>query len=56
MPRKSVKKEYVTVSIPIELAKKIDELIASGKGGYVSRQEFVADAIRRRIEELLKSP
>ncbi len=55
MPRKGIKKEYVMVSIPIELAKQIDELVASGKGGYVSRQEFVADAIRRRIEELLKS-
>lgn len=56
MPRKTVgKKEYVTVSIPVELAKKIDEIIEAGKGGYVSRQEFVADAIRRRIEELLKS-
>jgi Arc/MetJ-type ribon-helix-helix transcriptional regulator len=56
MPRKTVgKKEYVTVSIPVELAKKIDELIESGKGGYVSRQEFVNDAIRRRIEEPLKS-
>ncbi|MCP6729964.1 MULTISPECIES: ribbon-helix-helix domain-containing protein [Metallosphaera] len=54
MPRKSIKKEYVTVSIPVELAKQIDQLIESGKGGYVSRQEFVADAIRRRIEELLK--
>jgi Arc/MetJ-type ribon-helix-helix transcriptional regulator len=55
MPKKTIgKKEYVTVSIPVELAKKIDELIESGKGGYVSRQEFVNDAIRRRIEELLK--
>ncbi len=55
MPRKGVKKEYVTVSIPVELAKQIDELVASGEGGYVSRQEFIADAIRRRIEELLQS-
>jgi hypothetical protein len=40
MPRKGIKKEYVTVSIPIELAKQIDELVASGKGNFLQESRI----------------
>ncbi|WP_338604887.1 ribbon-helix-helix domain-containing protein (plasmid) [Sulfolobus tengchongensis] len=56
MPRKSQsvkKKQYITVSIPTDLAEEIDKLIETNPG-YISRQEFIIDAIRRRIEELIK--
>lgn len=43
-----LRKEYTTVKIPTELAKKLDEV---GKNlGYTSRAEIVDDAIRRFIE------
>lgn len=46
-----VREEYVTLKIPMSLVKKIDELIASGKGGYRSRAEVVKDAVRRLLKE-----
>jgi len=44
--------KYTTVSIPVSLAEKIDEVVESEKYGYKNRPEFVCDAIRRRLEEL----
>lgn len=41
--------KYVNVSIPEELAKKIDEYIKKSKLGYRSRAELVGEAIRRLI-------
>ncbi len=38
--------KYVNVSIPEELAKKIDEYIQKSKLGFRSRAEVVAEAIR----------
>mgnify|MGYP001770686046 CR=1 FL=1 len=56
MPRSTGgKKDYTTIQIPRELVEMIDKIIEERKGGYRSRTEFVADAVRRRIEELLKS-
>ena len=43
---------YVTVRIPKELAKEIDEIISSSTLGYRSRAELVNDAVRLRIELL----
>ncbi len=40
---------YVNVSIPEELAKKIDEYIEKSKMGFRSRAEFVSEAVRRLI-------
>ncbi|QGA67419.1 ribbon-helix-helix domain-containing protein [Sulfolobus sp. E11-6] len=54
MPKKD-KIEWVGVKIPKSLADQIDEILKMGKAGYTSRQEFVIDAVRRRIEELTKS-
>jgi len=44
-------KGYAQISLPIDLIKKIDELIKSGRGGYRSRAEFVKDAVRRLLRE-----
>lgn len=43
-------KRYKNVSIPEELYNKLDELVDSGKGGYVS----VSDAVKDAIRELLR--
>jgi metal-responsive CopG/Arc/MetJ family transcriptional regulator len=48
MPRKG----WVNVAIPEDLAKIIDEVIEVKKYGYRSRQDFVIDAVRRRLEHL----
>ncbi len=44
--------DYVTLKIPKALADEIDQIIQSGTLGYRSRAELVADAVRRRVEEL----
>ena len=44
--------DYVTLKIPRALADEIDQIIESGTLGYRSRAELVADAVRRRVEEL----
>jgi metal-responsive CopG/Arc/MetJ family transcriptional regulator len=45
-------REYTTVSIPIDLAEKIDGVLE--KCGYRNRPDFVCDAIRRRLGEVSK--
>ncbi len=44
--------EYVTVRLPKTLMDEIDRLIGSRVLGYRSRAEFVAEAIRWRLEAL----
>jgi len=41
---------YVNVSIPEDLAKKIDDFIKHVKSGYSSRAEFVREAVRVRMD------
>jgi len=43
---------FVSVSIPEELIKEIDKILASHRGGYESRPEFIKEAVRKRLEEL----
>ena len=52
MTEESKRKRYTSVSIPVRLAKIIEEVIESGVYGYTSVGEFVRDAVRRRLEEL----
>lgn len=40
------------MSIPESLDKVIEEVVKSGRHGYRSKQDFVLDAIRRRLEQL----
>ncbi len=43
---------YVTVKIPKELIREIDELIKKQVGGYKSRPELIKEAIRMRLKEV----
>jgi metal-responsive CopG/Arc/MetJ family transcriptional regulator len=45
---REMRKEYTTVKIPTELAKRLDAVARNL--GYTSRAEIVNDAIRRFIE------
>jgi len=42
---------YVNISIPEELAKRVDEFIKKSKMGYRSRAEVVSEALRRLFTE-----
>ena len=44
------KRNYTTVSIPLALMKRIDEIIDDE--GYRNRSDFILEAIRRRLDEL----
>jgi len=44
--------DYVGVRLPKKLTDEIDALVARGHLGFRSRAEFIADAIRRRLEDL----
>jgi Arc/MetJ-type ribon-helix-helix transcriptional regulator len=53
----SKKPKWRTISLRVELVEKIEKLIESRPDlGYSSVADFVADAVRRRLEELSKSP
>jgi len=51
---KSHKEErgYTTASIPLDIAERIDKILA--KEGFMSFAEFVRDSVRRRLEEIEK--
>ena len=44
--------DYVGVRLPKKLTDEVDALVAQGHLGFRSRAEFIADAIRRRLEDL----
>jgi metal-responsive CopG/Arc/MetJ family transcriptional regulator len=44
--------KFVSVSIPEELIKEIDKVLATRKLGYESRPEFIKESVRKRLEEL----
>jgi hypothetical protein len=46
-------KRYKAISVPEELTTRIEEVLKAGKHGYRTRSEFVVDAIRRRLEDLI---
>jgi len=51
------RRNWRKVSVRAELVEKIEKLIdARPDLGYSSVADFVADAIRRRLEEVSKSP
>jgi metal-responsive CopG/Arc/MetJ family transcriptional regulator len=45
--------DYVGVRLPKELISEVDRLVNRKALGFRSRAEFIADAIRRRLEEIL---
>lgn len=48
--------KYANFKVSEDLAKKVQEIVDSGMLGYRSANEFVNDAVRRRVEELTKMP
>ncbi len=45
---------YANFKVSEDLADKVREIVASGTLGYRSPNEFVNEAVRRRVEELMK--
>lgn len=43
---------YISVSLPRDLVKRVDEILENKELGYSSRPEFIKDAIRRHLEFL----
>lgn len=48
------RQDYQPIAIPKDIIGLIDKIIADGRFIYVSRNDFVRDAVRRRIEEIAK--
>lgn len=46
--------KYSNFKVSTDLAKKVQEIVDSGALGYRSANEFANDAIRRRVEEVLR--
>lgn len=44
-------KDYVSISLPKNFVEKIDEIIKDKKKGYVSRAEFLREAVRQKLRE-----
>ena len=50
MPRKG----YTTIALPNVLIDQLDEIVANKKYGYVSKPEFIKEAIREKIRVIKK--
>lgn len=48
------RRKYNYVGIPTELYRQIEKVIEYRQFGYRTPTEFVVDAVRRRLEELLQ--
>ena len=48
------KKKWMTVQLPEDLLKEVDEIAATPGYGYTSRSEFIKESVRHRIAELEK--
>jgi Arc/MetJ-type ribon-helix-helix transcriptional regulator len=46
--------KYANYKVSVDLARKVQEIVDSGTLGYRSANEFVNDAVRRRVEEISK--
>ncbi len=47
-----MKKWYVNISLPGELAKRIESIINQNKLGYKTKSEFVKEAVREKLIKL----
>ena len=50
--KQSGRKDYQPIAVPREIVTMIDQIIEDGRFIYVSRNDFVRDAVRRRIEDI----
>ena len=48
------RKSYVNISIPKALVDEIDKLVIKKTKGYISRAEFVKDAVRQLLLQIKK--
>ena len=48
------RRTYTTVSIPIELAERVNKLISEGGLGYRNLAEFVVETVRLRVMKFEK--
>ena len=46
--------KYANFKVSENLARKVRDIVASGTLGYRTPGEFVNEAVRRRVEEVLK--
>ena len=46
--------KYANFKVSKDLARKVHEIVDSGTLGYRSANEFVNEAVRRRVEEVIK--
>lgn len=46
------RKGYTTIALPNVLLDQVDEIIKDGKYGYISKPEFIKEAIREKIQKL----
>ena len=53
LPWTMADEDYLNVRLPKELIAEIDRLVDRKALGFRSRAEFIADAIRRRLEQVL---
>ena len=53
LPWTMADKDYLNVRLPKELIAEIDRLVDRKALGFRSRAEFIADAIRRRLEQVI---
>jgi len=49
-----VDSNYLNVRLPKQLIAQVDRIVDRKALGFRSRAEFIADAIRRRLEEILE--
>lgn len=49
---KKGRKERKTVNVPLEMYEMVKKIVENGKLGYVSADDFIRDAIRKRLREL----
>lgn len=48
------RKGYTTIALPNVLIEQVEELIKSRKYGYVSKPEFIKEAIREKLRAIKK--
>ena len=51
--KRTEQQEYINIPLPIGLAKEIDDIIKEGEFGYKTKSEFVKEAVREKLGELI---
>ncbi|MFH1590899.1 MAG: ribbon-helix-helix domain-containing protein [archaeon] len=48
------RKGYTTIALPNRLIEEIEKIIKQSKYGYISKPEFVKEAVREKLQKLEK--